>query len=251
MHALRWDIPTINAELQRSGFSVCSSADFFCDFGQVAGTRCTCVPQLLLGNNKPLPQRENSPMVGNSTNTAGTRGEWELRAPSVSNIPEEWNSIATVECTRESVHPSSVDCPLQSWARWFGRKIEQMRIARKTEDWQFIYCSFKWFNGFVSRLNKTNACKEHKFCFINKNHKHRIVCVFFGSKLEFWGPFQPELFYVTCQRWRKLQVQIFHSVLFWTGQSIGMSFFLLSWQETLKGIPNVSSSAKCYEKCSN
>lgn len=179
------------------------------------------------------------------------RGERELRAPSVSNTPEEWNSIATAEHTRESVCPSSVDCPLQSWARWFGRKIEQIRIARKTQDWQFIYCSVKWFNGFVPRLNKTNACKEHKFCFINKNHKHRIVCGFFGSKLEFWGPFQPELFHVTCQRWRILQIQIFRSVLFWTGQSIGMSFFLLSWQEILKGIPNVSSSAKCCEKCSN
>ena len=114
MHALRRDIPTINAELQRSGFSICSSVDFFCDFGQVAGTLCTCVPHLVLGNNKLLPQRENSPIVENSTNILGTKGEWELRAPSISNIAEEWNSIATVECIRESVGLSSVQCPLPS-----------------------------------------------------------------------------------------------------------------------------------------
>lgn len=114
MHALRRDIPTINAELQRSGFSGCSSVGFFCDFGQVAGTLCTRVLHLVLGNNKPLPQRENCPVVDNSTNILGTKGEWELRAPSVSNVPEEWNSLATVERTRESVGSSSVDCPLQS-----------------------------------------------------------------------------------------------------------------------------------------
>lgn len=61
MHALRKDIPTINADLQTSEFSVGSSVDMFCDFEQVAGTLSTCVPCLVLGSNKPLRQEEDSP----------------------------------------------------------------------------------------------------------------------------------------------------------------------------------------------
>lgn len=85
-----------------------------------------------------------------TTNISATKGERDLRVPSVSNIPGERNSVATVQCTRESMGLSSMDSPLQSWAPWFGRRIVQMRIERKTEDWQFTSCRVKWFHGFFS-----------------------------------------------------------------------------------------------------
>lgn len=71
-------------------------------------------------------------MADNFTNVLRTKGERGLRAPSVSSILEEYSSIATVECVRESMGPSSVDCPLHSQACWFGRKMEQMIITAKT-----------------------------------------------------------------------------------------------------------------------
>lgn len=144
------DIPTINAELQRSGFSVCSSVGFFCDAPAFPIWYCKIISHY---------PRGKTPVADNSTSILGANGGWELRATFVSSVLDEWNSIATVECIRESMGPPSVDCPLQSWACWFGRKNEQMRIAAKTGDWQFIYCSVKWFNDFVPHLNKTSACK--------------------------------------------------------------------------------------------
>lgn len=53
-------------------------------------------------------------LADNSTNILGTKSDWELRASSISTIAEEWNSVATVGSTRESMGLLSVDCPFHS-----------------------------------------------------------------------------------------------------------------------------------------
>lgn len=114
-----------------------------------------------------------------TTNISGSKGERDLRVPSVSNIPGERNSVATVQCTRESMGLSSMDSPLQSWAPWIGRRIVQMRIERKTEDWQFTSCRVKWFHGFLFLIwTKTMPANNINFALLTKTYPHTCLWVF-------------------------------------------------------------------------
>lgn len=75
-----------------------------------------------------------------------------------------------------------------------------------------VFCAFLW-HGQEHHL----ACKQHKFCFINKNHKHRVVRDFFFSGKTL-SSFPIWIIFYNCWKWRELQVRIFHPILLWMGQ---------------------------------
>lgn len=152
------------AELHRSGFSVCSSVDFFCDFGKFLEL---FIPVLFIWYLEIISCYLRGRTI--LLISQGRKGEWELRATSICNNPEEPNSISPAR-------------PVHFSPELIGRKIGQMSPQDKQKtDSSYIAV----LSALMTFSPPTKAMPVNNINFGLLAQKHKYRCEGLDLKLEF------------------------------------------------------------------